>query len=403
MNNFKEKIVHVLETKKEEIVRSWYEECSEMSHSSKEEISSLCQDMIEVIIYEFQHDDNQKLKALAKKMGTKFADAQLSVSDIFMNFKIFRRIMWTKIKESIELPRRNGQDTYDYGIKINHILDDLFYWCTVYYDKELKAKFKCSQKTIQNLQEEQKLKEQKIRQMHEQKLEVIGQLAAGMAHELRNPLTSIKGFLQLIFKEHSHPERVQSYFDIISKEFDRLHVLLNHFLTLARRNDSDETERKAVSINHILDKMIEFIQFEVLYRSIDFKTDVEENLLPVYASEAELEQVFLNLLKNSFEAVQNHKEKRVSLKARNDENNQVIISIFNTGDTIPSDMIDQIFEPFISLKSTGTGLGLSICKHIIDAHHGDIDIESSEEKGTTITVKLPAITRKESDISPDNR
>lgn len=389
----KKTIMQVLQKRKNEIVDIWYSECTHLSKSfSKNMLISMHISIIDMICNSFIDQNDDDLKKLAKEMGIVYADKHICVSDIFMNFKIFRRVLWCKLKECVEIPRRSEHDRYDYGNHINHVLDELYYWLTVYYDQRLKEKLRDSQEQIESLQQDKRIKELKLKQMHEQKLEVIGQLAAGMAHELRNPLTSIKGFLQLIHKEHSHPERVKSYFDIISKEFDRLHVLLNHFLTLARRNHSSEQIKEVISLNKVLQKMIEFIQFEVIYRSIDFQTDIEPNLLPVTANEAELEQVFLNLLKNAFEAVQDHKEKIVHVQAENEDSGYVRISIFNTGDTIPPELMDKIFEPFFSLKSTGTGLGLAICKQIIDSNQGEIHIHSSEQDGTKITIRLPSQT-----------
>ncbi len=388
----KKTIIRVLQKRKNEIVGIWYSECTHLPKNfSRDMLISMHTSIIDMICDSFMEQIDDDLKNSARKMGVIYADKHVCVSDVFMNFKIFRRVLWSKLKECVEIPRRNEvNDRYDYGIHINQVLDDLYYWLTVYYDKRLKEKLRDSQDRIQSLQQDQRIKELKLKQMHEQKLEVIGQLAAGMAHELRNPLTSIKGFLQLIHKEHPHPERVKSYFDIISKEFDRLHLLLNHFLTLARRNHSSEHIKEVVSLNKVLQKMIEFIQFEVIYRSINFQTDIDPDLQPVTANEAELEQVFLNLLKNAFEAVQDHKEKYVRIQAVNEDSGFVRISIFNTGDTIPPELMVKIFEPFFSLKSTGTGLGLAICKQIIDSHQGEIHIHSGEEEGTTITIRLPA-------------
>lgn len=387
MNTVEKNIISLLDGLKDDISQQWYNEsCARLKFFSKDEILQLCKRKIDIVSNSLLENNENEIMDWAKQMGSLFADKQVSLSDLFMNFKVFRSIMWSNLKKNVTIPR-SPQD--DYGITLNQALDDLYYWCTVYYDQNVNDKLKNNQYTIRTLQKDQKQKELEIRQLHEQRLEVMGQLAAGMAHEIRNPLTSIKGFLQLIHKEHSHPEKVNSYFTIISNEFDRLHLLLNHFLTLTKPKGSIEIHKGPLSLNKVLDKIMEFIQFEVIYRSIDFSTEIEQDLQEIEGNESELEQVLLNLLKNAFDAVHNHQDKKVMLTAHNQGTDRVLITVFNTGDTIPPEKLQNLFQPFFSTKPSGTGLGLSICKQIIESIGGKISIQSELHVGTTVTVDIP--------------
>ncbi|EGL81831.1 signal transduction histidine kinase, nitrogen specific, NtrB [Caldalkalibacillus thermarum TA2.A1] len=219
-----------------------------------------------------------------------------------------------------------------------------------------------------------------------ERLAMIGQMAAGTAHEIRNPLTSIRGFLQILNKtlaEHNMTREVE-YTNIMLDEIDRINQLVGEFLLLSK---SRETRMEKIYLDELIKQFLPIVENEALLYGIEVKTESFANLPPVLGDKELLKQVFLNICKNAIEAMGNKGQLSLSSQLLREEQ-MIRIDIMDTGPGIPPYVIDKIFEPFFTTKEEGTGLGLSICQRIIHDMGGKIRV-SSKGYGTTFHVCIP--------------
>lgn len=215
-----------------------------------------------------------------------------------------------------------------------------------------------------------------------EKLSVIGQLAAGVAHEIRNPLTALKGFTQLLqtkYDDHSH------YFDIMAGEIDRINLIVNEFMTLAKPHFS---QFNSGYIEPILQSVLSILETQAILLNVEIKVKLEPELPAVFCNENQLKQVFLNVIKNAIEAM--HGGGVVEISAVLVTDSDICIRIKDEGQGIPEELIARIGEPFVTTKENGTGLGLMISSRIIEAHNGTLHLFSKQNEGTTIEIRLPA-------------
>ncbi|MGC5323835.1 sensor histidine kinase [Brevibacillus sp. SYSU BS000544] len=229
------------------------------------------------------------------------------------------------------------------------------------------------------------------RNMHQQKISVMGQMAAGMAHEIRNPLTSIHGFTQFMKKgieEGSmEPETFLQYLNICQEEIKAIENLVANFLILARKNEEATIEIRPVHLQTVLNRVHELSKHFVIEKDVflTFRYDDENSW--VNGVGTHIEQIALNLVKNAIDAVP--AGGKVSLRTSIDQRlDQAIISIQDNGSGIPAERMKHLFEPFYTTKEKGTGIGLSVCKKLLDEMDGNITIYSEEGFGTTVTFRL---------------
>ncbi|MGG1659990.1 PAS domain S-box protein [Brevibacillus sp. NRS-1366] len=212
-----------------------------------------------------------------------------------------------------------------------------------------------------------------------EKLSVVGQLAAGVAHEIRNPLTSIRGFIQFI-KEGNYKD---AYFQTILSELDRIQSVVNEFLVLAKPQAINFTPR---NLPALLYQVIDLLQTEAIMNNVQIAIDCGSKIPLVNCEENQVKQVFINILKNAFEAMPNGGQIKIELMQQQES---VLIRIIDQGDGIAEDRIQKLGEPFYTTKEKGTGLGLMISYKIVQAHHGSMKISSQKNKGTTVEIMLP--------------
>lgn len=219
------------------------------------------------------------------------------------------------------------------------------------------------------------------------RLAMIGQIAAGTAHEIRNPLTSIKGFLQMFKKtlRDKGLEKEYGYAEIMLTEIDRINELVSEFLLLSKpKNISYEL----INISTVLQEILPIIHNEAILHGVQVQYIRTLDVPEIVADRELLKQVFLNLCKNGIEAMTNGGTLTISEKIDAEDAQRVNINIRDTGPGIPPFVIDKIFDPFFTTKSNGTGLGLSVCQRIIHDIGGTIRV-SSKGYGTTFTVSMP--------------
>jgi len=222
-------------------------------------------------------------------------------------------------------------------------------------------------------------------------LKAVGQLAAGIAHEVRNPLTVINGFMQLLQQEVGEDKE---YFRLIFSEIRGIETILQEFLSIAKPN---VVVFEPKNLCTILDNVVALISTQAIMKNIHITLNMDfENLL-VECCEIQLKQVFFNILQNSIEAIQNGQEITINVKKHN--STEVMICISDKGVGIPPERIKRLGEPFYSTKEKGTGVGLMISYQIIESHGGKINIRSQVGKGTTVIVFLPIYNNTVVDFS----
>lgn len=213
-------------------------------------------------------------------------------------------------------------------------------------------------------------------------LTVIGELAAGIAHEIRNPMTALKGFIQLlegsITKDHS------MYYQVITTELQRIDSIINEFLILAKPQAIRFQEK---DINQIMKETVDLLTAQAVLYNVQFVTEYNEQLPAIYCEPNQLKKVFINLIKNAIEVMPGGGKITISVKKA--VNKRIIITIEDEGSGIPEEMIKRLGEPFYTTKDRGTGLGLMVSYRIIDEHKGTIKVKSEEGKGTIFQITLP--------------
>ena len=226
--------------------------------------------------------------------------------------------------------------------------------------------------------------EQKIER--NERLAVIGQIAAGTAHEIRNPLTSIKGFLQMFWQlfDDKGMDRERGYTEIMLTEINRINALVSEFLLLSKPRD---VQYSLVDLNTAFEELLPIVESQALLHGIELKFSSRGQLPHVVGDTELLKQVFLNICKNGIEAMGNEGVLHISHHFE-EEGDRLSIDIHDTGPGIPPYVIDKIFDPFYTTKEEGTGLGLSVCQKIIHDIGGQIRV-SSKGYGTTFHILLP--------------
>lgn len=218
-------------------------------------------------------------------------------------------------------------------------------------------------------------------QMQAQKLAVAGQIAAGIAHEVRNPLTSVNGFLQLM--KTQYPERTD-YFDIIFSEIKRIDFVLSELLVLAKPQSVHFQE---VQLHGLLEQVITLLKTNAVLSNIDLKQPFKkQDAGAILADANQMKQLFINLIKNAIEAMPEGGSIYISTEK---VMNEWKITIQDEGKGMSEEDIQKIYDPFFSTKTEGTGLGLTICATILKDHHGRMDVISELGKGTTFHIYLP--------------
>ncbi len=216
------------------------------------------------------------------------------------------------------------------------------------------------------------------------KLAVIGELAAGTAHEIRNPLTTIQGFIQLLendLKGNHH----QDYLQIVLKEITHINEIIKEMLLLAKPS---APQMKPVSLVQMIRDTIGFMNAEGLLHNVELRTQLENDLPSVALDERQIKQVFMNLIRNAIQAMDQGGEVMIQTSYNQDQR-AIEVSFTDNGKGISEENIAKIYEPFYTTKDTGTGLGIPISCRIMQSHGGTLDIQSEQGKGTKVTLSFP--------------
>ncbi|NQX62630.1 PAS domain-containing sensor histidine kinase [Paenibacillus qinlingensis] len=217
------------------------------------------------------------------------------------------------------------------------------------------------------------------------KLSAVGQLAAGVAHEIRNPLTALKGFLKLL-KTSSAKE--QYYIEIMQKELQRIEFIVNEFLFVSK---PQATHFVTSTLYTIIMSTVELLQPQALLSNIEIEAEVDSGLPPVTCDENQIKQVFINIMKNAIESMEQGGNLRIHAELKG-SGNQILVRFVDQGCGIAPERLPKLGEPFYSTKEKGTGLGLMVCYRIIEAHGGFMKISSKLTEGTIVEITLPTTT-----------
>ncbi len=221
-----------------------------------------------------------------------------------------------------------------------------------------------------------------------ERLAMIGQLAAGVAHEINNPLTGIILYCDIVLKSMPEDDVKRKNLEKINHEAMRCKSIVKGLLDFARHK---KPETKEASVNQTLETTLSLVKNQPLFHNIDLKNDLDQSLPLIKIDAGQIQQVFMNIIMNAVEAMDGKGD--LSIKSQLSEDEKYIeISFTDTGPGIKSECLKRIFEPFFTTKDAshgGVGIGLAISYRIVRNHNGRVDVTSEMRKGTTFTIKLP--------------
>ncbi|GAA0611722.1 hypothetical protein GCM10009001_31190 [Virgibacillus siamensis] len=222
-------------------------------------------------------------------------------------------------------------------------------------------------------------KEAEEMMVRSEKMSVAGQLAAGIAHEIRNPLTSLKGFLQLI---QAGVSRKEEYYKIMIDEIEKMETITSELLFISK----PLTDNKRVeSIDSMVEDVITLLKPQAGLKNIEITRNISGNY-SVFCDRSQIKQVLINLVKNAIEAMDEPGEIHIHAFI---QKQYVTVDVIDQGAGIPEELIHKLGEPFFTTKQNGTGLGIMIIQQILEKHDGELEIQQNESKGSTFRIKLP--------------
>jgi len=227
--------------------------------------------------------------------------------------------------------------------------------------------------------------------LHTEKLSALGRMAAGIAHEINNPLAGVLLYSSSLAKKVPDEGPLKEGLDVIIRETQRCKIIIQDLLEFARDR---EPQKKLTDVRRIIDRAVNMLENEFKLRQIHLDRDYAPKMKSAMLDENQLQQVLINLLLNAAHAID--QKGTVSIRTRMDAaGKQMIIEIQDTGCGVQPDHLNRLFEPFFSTKKSGSGLGLAVSYGIVQNHHGQLTVESSPGKGACFTLTLP--------ISDDSR
>ena len=275
----------------------------------------------------------------------------------------------------------------DPASSINKTMEIILYFVIGYITSTLSDKVKKEKNKYQKAAEEIKNKLQEVKNLEEQliqsgKLEAIGQMSAGFAHEIKNPLASIQATNELIQDECESNTEVTELIEIQKKELNRLKDLLKQFLNFAKPSEIENTD---IDIVDLIKNLMKLIKTQKKH-GVEFINNLSDKTLRIKGDYKKLYQVFLNLVLNAIDAVDKNGKVDIILE---ETDKYLVAKVVDNGCGIEKKHLDQIFNPFFTTKDHGTGLGLSIAFKIIEQHKGIIKINSKINSGTEFIIKFP--------------
>lgn len=229
--------------------------------------------------------------------------------------------------------------------------------------------------------------EKLIEQANNEKLRLIGTLAANTAHEIKNPLTSINGFVELTRMKYDK-EHQDKHFNIISEELDRINNIVTQFLYLGKPTNLAYTN---VDISQTIAEVIQFSEYELEQNNINISLTLLEEPIYAFISEDQLKQILINLIQNSKDALTDIDNASIDIQLQNTNTKQATIIFKDNGKGMSKETQQKIFDPFFTTKESGSGLGLYLSKKLIEDWEGKISVFTNMSKGTTFIITIPIV------------
>lgn len=237
----------------------------------------------------------------------------------------------------------------------------------------------------------QRLAEKRL--LHSARLAALGEMAAGVAHELNNPLTTVAGFVELALEELPDDLPQHAELTLVLSEARRAQTVVRRLLDFARQS---ENIRMLNDLNNIVSEVIALVQHQILTGGVQLQVELDRNLPLILVDPNQVKQVLLNLIQNALQAMPEGGSLliKTALQIKAEAKSWVMVSVRDTGVGIPSENLDRIYEPFFTTRQIGkgTGLGLSVSYGLISDHGGHIDVESVIGKGSCFTIWLPVLS-----------
>lgn len=228
-----------------------------------------------------------------------------------------------------------------------------------------------------------KQQEAQLQVERSQKLSLVGQMAAGVAHEIKNPLASIKGAADILTADDTPPEDREEFKGILKNEIRRIDSTVAEFLEFARPK---ETKLERLVLSDTVRATVRQVEAHARRLGIGVDADLQDGVV-VKGDPEKLHQLTLNLVLNAIQASHEGDTVRVALSASHVSGARLVVA--DSGDGIAEGDLERVFEPFFTTRSSGTGLGLAVVKNIVDGHGGQVSIESKKGQGSVVTVVLP--------------
>lgn len=366
----KEKVMTLLDEKAHVILDRWLEiTMLDKNDPFYEDIINNVRNSIRLMKIYFRKPQKGLVSSLTEKIAAERIEAKVDLGEFVKNINVGRGIIL-----DLMVAAEIDQQTTLVGITtINRFIDSYIYYSITHFNK-LQTRI-ISEKT------------KFIQEMHGDRLTILGQISASFAHEFRNPLTAIKGFISLLEKNLELDDQSNYYFSIINKEMGSLEDKVSQFLYLSKMNGLND-DIIVFDLPATIQEMIHFMYPRFLGEAIKVETDMVK-VLNASGVVEQIKQVILNIMNNAVEELIEYNGGRIIKVTAHQIDNTACVTIKNNGRKIPSHILENIFQPFISTKELGTGLGLAVCKDIIEKHGGEITVTSKEgETAFQFTVPL---------------
>ncbi|MBN1224408.1 MAG: HAMP domain-containing protein [Candidatus Aminicenantes bacterium] len=237
--------------------------------------------------------------------------------------------------------------------------------------------------------------QQEIEELHRREMEraghlaMMGELSAGLAHEIKNPIAGIKGALEVIAQRTEPSDPKKEIFSEILKQTDRIYKIVQDLLQYARPKEMDLKEADPLDF---IRAAINLARTQTQDKVILFHFEQEREGLKIFCDESKMQEILLNLLINAIAAIE--KQGDIFVRVFRENTNRLAITVSDNGRGIQKEHLSHVFNPFFTTRREGTGLGLSISQRIVEAHKGTLSVESEEGKGTVFTIRLPYAEKK---------
>ncbi|EIJ81990.1 sensor histidine kinase [Bacillus methanolicus PB1] len=367
----KKRLADLLESNKKVMLDEWEKMIMESDKDPfKDHIKQNGEAIFNIVLSVFTRSEEELetyIKKLAYVVGDERVKADINIGEFVYNVNIGRSIInkylykmdmdWTELQMSID--------------NINYCFDKFLYYTVSYYT-EAKNKI---------IEEKSKF----IDSTHKDRLTLLGQMTSSFIHEFRNPLTSIQGFIQLLKADYPS----MNYLDIISNELEQLNFRISQFLLLSKKELIGK-EKNIFSLKSLVDEVLTFLYPSILDCKVRIIKVVDD--IKLYGYSDEIRQVLINIVFNAIDVLSQYRsDPLIEIKGdfTNEKKEFIKLEIANNGPMIPKELLQTIFEPFVTTKKLGTGLGLFVCKEIIEKHKGTLSCESNKEK-TVFTIILPS-------------